>query len=55
MDRIMVDNFRFFVQAQNIWLITKYKGLNPEMETSGVDINGTPRTKVMSMGINVSL
>lgn len=55
MDRIKVDNFRFFVQAQNIWLITKYKGLNPEMETSGVDINGTPRTKVMSMGINVSL
>ncbi|WP_433815628.1 SusC/RagA family TonB-linked outer membrane protein [Flavobacterium johnsoniae] len=55
MDRIKVDNFRFFVQAQNIWLITRYKGLNPEMETSGVDINGTPRTKVMSMGINVSL
>lgn len=55
MDKIGVDNFRFFVQAQNIWLITKYKGINPEMETSGVDVNGTPRAKVISVGLNVSL
>jgi len=55
MDKIGVDNFRLFVQGQNIWLISKYKGINPEMETSGVDVNGTPRSKVISMGINVSL
>ncbi|WP_029273432.1 TonB-dependent receptor [Flavobacterium sp. KJJ] len=55
MDKLKVDNFRLFVQAQNVWLITDYKGINPEMETSGVDINGTPRSKVISMGINVSL
>jgi len=55
MDKIGVDNFRFFVQAQNIWLISDYKGINPEMETSGVDINGTPRSKVISVGLNVSL
>lgn len=55
LDKIGVDNFRLFVQAQNIWLISDYKGINPEMETAGVDINGTPRSKVVSMGINVSL
>ncbi|WP_264523000.1 SusC/RagA family TonB-linked outer membrane protein [Flavobacterium sp. N502536] len=55
LDKIKVDNFRLFVQAQNIWLISDYKGLNPEMETSGVDINGTPRSKVISVGLNVSL
>ncbi|OUL63219.1 TonB-dependent receptor [Flavobacterium sp. AJR] len=55
LDKIKVDSFRIFAQAQNIWLITNYKGLNPEMETLGVDINGTPRSKVISMGINVSL
>ncbi len=55
MEKIGVDNFRLFVQAQNIWLISDYKGINPEMETSGVDVNGTPRSKVISMGINVSL
>lgn len=55
MEKIGVDNFRLFLQGQNIWLISDYKGINPEMETSGVDINGTPRSKVISMGINVSL
>lgn len=55
MDKIGVDTFRFFVQAQNLWLISKYKGINPEMETSGVDVNGTPRAKVISVGLNVSL
>lgn len=52
---VKVDSFRFFVQAQNILMITKYKGLNPEMETSGVDLNGTPRAKVISFGVNVKL
>ncbi|TDO96515.1 SusC/RagA family TonB-linked outer membrane protein [Flavobacterium sp. 245] len=55
MEKIGVDNFRVFLQGQNIWLISDYKGINPEMETSGVDVNGTPRSKVISMGINVSL
>ncbi|MBP4138912.1 SusC/RagA family TonB-linked outer membrane protein [Flavobacterium geliluteum] len=55
MDKIGVDNFRIFAQGQNIWLISDYKGINPEMETSGVDINGTPRAKVISIGLNVSL
>lgn len=55
LDKLGVDNFRIFAQAQNIWLISDYKGINPEMETNGVDINGTPRSKVISMGINVSL
>jgi hypothetical protein len=50
-----LSNVRFFIQAQNLVIITKYKGLNPEMETFGVDLNGTPRAKVISMGINVNL
>ncbi|MEO8255469.1 MAG: SusC/RagA family protein, partial [Flavobacterium sp.] len=55
MDKIGVDTFRLFVQGQNIWMISDYKGINPEMETSGVDVNGTPRAKVISVGLNVSL
>ncbi|VXB29398.1 TonB-linked outer membrane protein, SusC/RagA family [Flavobacterium sp. 9AF] len=54
-DLIKVENFRFFIQAQNMLMITKYKGLNPEMETAGVDLNGTPRAKIVSMGVNVKL
>lgn len=53
--KIKVDGIRFFVQGQNLLMITKYKGLDPEMETSGVDLNGTPRAKIISMGVNVKL
>jgi TonB-linked SusC/RagA family outer membrane protein len=54
-EKIKIDKFRFFVQAQNLLIITDYKGINPEMETFGVDLNGTPRAKIISMGINVNL
>lgn len=53
--KIGLKNVRFFIQGQNLLFITKYKGLNPEMETSGVDLNGTPRAKIYSAGINVNL
>mgnify|MGYP001346212772 CR=1 FL=1 len=55
LEKINVNSIRLFVQAQNMLLITKYKGLNPEMETLGVDLNGTPRAKVFSMGLNLNL
>ncbi len=54
-EKIKVDLIRFFVQGQNLWFITDYKGLNPEMEAGGVDYNGTPRAKVISLGVNVNL
>lgn len=54
-EKIQVEGIRFFVQGQNLFMITDYKGLDPEMETSGVDLNGTPRGRIFSMGINVKL
>jgi hypothetical protein len=37
-----------FIQAQNLLIITDYK-LNPEMETFGVDLNGSPRAQIVSL------
>ncbi len=54
-DKVKINKIRMYLQLQNMFIITKYKGLNPEMETFGVDINGTPRSKTISMGINVNL
>lgn len=54
-NKLKVDTIRLFVQGQNLLTITDYKGLNPEMETGGVDLNGTPRAKILSMGLNVNL
>lgn len=55
LSKVKIDSFRIFVQGQNLFMITKYKGLDPEMETAGVDLNGTPRARIFSMGINVKL
>jgi TonB-linked SusC/RagA family outer membrane protein len=55
LDKIKVEKIRVFIQAQNLLIITDYKGLNPEMETFGVDLNGTPRSKIVSFGINLNL
>ncbi|MGB4841050.1 MAG: TonB-dependent receptor [Saprospiraceae bacterium] len=51
---IGINSIRAYVQAQNFVMITKYKGLNPEMESTGVDLNGTPRAKIVSFGLNVN-
>ena len=55
LEKVKLQSIRFFVQAQNMLIITDYKGLNPEMETFGVDLNGTPRSKIISLGVNVNL
>ncbi|MEF9479506.1 hypothetical protein OWR28_18795 [Chryseobacterium sp. 1B4] len=55
LNSIGVKSARIYCQAQNAFIITRYRGLDPEMESSGVDLNGTPRQRVFSMGINVSL
>jgi TonB-dependent starch-binding outer membrane protein SusC len=55
MQRLGVENLRIFAQGQDLWMGTKYTGIDPEMETSGVDFNGTPRQRVLTMGINLTL
>jgi TonB-linked SusC/RagA family outer membrane protein len=52
-DKIGVNKLRFYVQGQNLWTITDYRGLDPEMEIRGVDLNGTPRSRMFTLGLNV--
>jgi TonB-linked SusC/RagA family outer membrane protein len=52
-EKIGVDKFRLYVQGQNLLVITKYSGLDPEMEIRGVDYNGTPRSRIFTLGLNV--
>jgi len=53
--KIGVQNLRVFVQGQDILMFTKYKGIDPEMESGGVDYNGTPRQQVVTFGVNLKL
>lgn len=50
-----IESLRLFVQGQDIFMFTKYKGIDPEMESAGVDYNGTPRQRVITFGINLGL
>jgi TonB-dependent starch-binding outer membrane protein SusC len=51
-----IRSFRFFIQGQNLILITKYKGIDPDNITEqGLDYNVTPPVRTISVGLNVGL
>jgi hypothetical protein len=55
LNKLKIQNLRFFVQGQDLLMLTKYKGIDPEMESGGVDYNGTPRQQVITFGLNLKL
>ncbi|GAO41004.1 SusC/RagA family TonB-linked outer membrane protein [Flavihumibacter petaseus] len=44
---------RLYLSAQNVFVITKYKGLDPEI-SNGVDNNLYPRPRVFTVGLNLN-
>jgi len=55
--RAGIDNLRVYVQGQDLFMFTSYTGIDPEMESggTGVDFNGTPRQRVITGGISLTL
>jgi hypothetical protein len=69
MDRLGIDKLRFYVQAQNLFTITKYTGLDPEItnintgrgdynarlvdRNLGVDVGNFPTAKSYIVGLNL--
>ena len=51
---IGLNRLRLYVQGQNLLILTDYTGADPEMEINGVDLNITPRSALVSLGLNVS-
>lgn len=70
MARLGIERLRFYVQAQNLFTITKYTGLDPEINTFntgrgdyngrlvdrnlGVDVGNYPTTKQYIFGLNLN-
>lgn len=50
---LKMNNLRIYTQVQNAFIITDYKGSDPEMEIAGVDYNVVPRSRIFSIGLNV--
>jgi len=51
-----VDNARIFISGQNLLTVTKYKGLDPDVEGNllqpGYDNGGWPPSRIFSIGVN---
>jgi TonB-dependent starch-binding outer membrane protein SusC len=61
--RYKINNLRFYVQAQNLFTITNYGGLDPAMGTRsggnapdpyfGIDGGSYPNSRLLSVGLNL--
>ena len=48
-----MDEVRFSVSGQNLYTITRYTGLDPEVGGSGIDGNVYPLTRNFTFGLNI--
>ena len=59
--KIKINDLRLFASAQNLWTLTNYQGLDPEVNTfssaltPGFDYSAYPRAKVITFGFEISL
>ncbi len=62
LSRLSIDRLRIYVQAANLFTITKYEGLDPELQSSdinntvgfGIDQGNYPHTPAFLFGINLN-
>lgn len=47
-----LENLRIYMQGQNLWTITKYKGMDPEISGGSVQ-NSIPQLRVFTLGFQV--
>ncbi|MDA8886515.1 SusC/RagA family TonB-linked outer membrane protein [Bacteroidia bacterium] len=55
-----IDNLRVYLNSNNLWMWTKYSGLDPEINFSGTEFGRDqydvyPRTRSITFGINIAL
>ncbi len=58
LSRAGIDKARLYIQAANLFTITKYSGLDPEVagptESFGVDYGNYPPSKTFNVGVSLS-
>jgi len=53
-----ISNLRFYLTANNVFVITKYTGIDPEINQGGVGLgvdasNFYPKTRTVMVGVNI--
>ncbi len=61
LDRVHLQNLRFYVSGYNVFLLTNYSGFDPEVSsrrntglTPGVDYSAYPKSRQILFGLNLS-
>jgi TonB-linked SusC/RagA family outer membrane protein len=61
-DRFLIGNARVYVNATNLWTLTKYTGSDPEVSTldgstsaQGIDFFTLPQVRTLVVGLNVTM
>jgi len=60
LSRLNVKSLRLYAQGDNLFLLTRYSGYDPEVSTesdprlSGVDLLNVPQPRTISFGANIS-
>jgi TonB-linked SusC/RagA family outer membrane protein len=55
LSKLDISKVRFYVQAQNLFTITGYTGLDPETSTRrGADWDGMPQQRAYTLGVNIT-
>ena len=59
LDKVKIKSLRLYIQATNLFTITKYKGLDPELDSSGmsmgVDQGSWPTARQITFGVTLGL
>lgn len=53
--RLKISNARIYLAAENILTLAKHKGMDPEVEITGIPNNDVPNIKTISFGLNLGL
>lgn len=59
LDRLHLTESRLFVSGQNLFTISKYQGLDPDVVGAnvnlepGVDVGNYPSSRILSIGLNI--
>jgi len=53
--KIHISTARFYLSAQNLFTLTKYTGIDPEVGSNGIDNNVYPVTRTYSIGVNLGI
>lgn len=55
LSNIKINSLRVYLQASNLFTLTKYSGMDPEVNEQGIDNSVYPTSRIFVLGLNMKL